>query len=1138
MTQAPPPDTSRLRIVRTRRAYSRWAADQTFEDYALRFTARKARAATPMRAALTALGSTSFLALEAMGGTLTLAFGFSNTLLATLLATVVIFCITLPLCVAAGRAGLDIDLLTRGTGFGYIGSTITSVIYASFTFIFFGLEAAILAGTLHALLGMPLWLAYLGCSVIIIPLVTWGMTFIARFQIATLPVWLALNLIPLVALLLTHPALVPGWAHFNGLTPALGEVNAIAIGSAASVIIVLVCQSAEQIDFLRFLPEQTPQNRRAWWVALVLGGPGWVVLDAFKIMAGSLLAWAVLQGGFSAAQAAQPGLMYWLAWSTCVPPQLAAVLTVALVALSQIKINITNAYAGSLAWSNFFSRLTHTHPGRVFYVLFNIAIALLLMEAGLVNTIQTGITLYAVLACAWIGAILGDVALCKPLKLSPSRIEFKRAFLPDLNLVGLGAWALAATMGFVALSGVAGPLAAAYAPFITLALACLSAPLLASITGGRTYLARQPPTDWNTRAHKTCVICEHRFEAEDMAPCPAYGGTICSLCCSLDSRCRDRCKPVSTRMAAQMATPLHSLPPRLRHVLTSPGGRFAFLLCGIVVVMALLARQTGLPFDSTLLIVSFLASTVGAWLLVMAQESRRTATRETLHQTRLLMNEIRARRRTDQALQQAREKAESASLAKTRYISGISHEIRSPLNAIMGYIQLFEHDRRIPPERLGALGIMRESGEHITSILSGLLDISRIEAGRIELHSDMVELPVFLESVAQMIRMQAQARGLRFLWQPGPLPAVVTCDEHRLRQILLNLLSNAVKFTQKGSVTFSATWKAQIAEFVIEDTGLGIPPEDQGRIFEPFERSASTASIPGTGLGLTITKLLTEILGAELTFSSTPGVGTRFRVRLMLPDRQSRPAPRLSAFPTGYAGHRRKVLIVDDNPEHRQIMRELLEQCGFDVEDVESGPACLSWLETRQADLLLLDLSMPGMDGRELALRIRAQGGPAIPILFLTGNLVESANRHVPSLDDCPVIGKPVNLSVLLENIRHILSLTWIMPDTAEAPLYPLTDETGQSGTQAPTNEGKTSSEIAHEPCGDMPPQQAAHLPPAERALLLEALDSGNLRQLKNHLAVLQANRPELQNVLAPLLALAAGYQLENLRQHLEHTQP
>jgi len=1102
-----PHPTSRLRIVRPRRAYSRWAADQTFEDYALRFTARRARTATPMRAALTALGSISFLALEAMGGTLTLAFGFANTAAAIALVTAVIFTVTLPLCVTAARAGLDIDLLTRGTGFGYIGSTITSLLYASFTFIFFGLEAAILAGTLHTLLGMPLWLAYLLCAAIVIPLVTWGITFIARFQIATQPVWFALNIIPLAVLAAAHPDLLHEWTHSGGLLTRPGILDPIAIGTAASLMIVLVCQSAEQIDFLRFLPPPTAANRRQWWTALVLGGPGWVVLDAFKLLAGSFLAWIILRAGFSATQAVQPGLMYRFAWGTFTPAPLATFLTVVLVALAQVKVNITNAYAGSLAWSNFFSRLTHTHPGRVFYVVFNVAIALVLMEAGLVSTIQTGITLYGVLACAWIGAILGDVTICKPLGLSPALVEFKRALLPDFNIVGLGAWGLAAGLGMAAYLGVFGIYASAYAPFLTLAAACLTAPLLAWLTHGRTYLARRQPADWNSRPAMTCVICEHTFEPEDMAPCPAYGGTICSLCCSLDGRCRDRCKPVSTRMNRQMAAPLRILPPALRRRVMAPGGRFSLMLGGITLGLGLVAWRMGQPWNGTVLLV-FVACAVGAWLLVMAQEGRRTATHETLHQTRLLMNEIRARRRTDHALKLAREKAEAASLAKTRYISGISHEIRSPLNAIMGYIQLLQHDARLPPERHKALGIMRESGEHITSILSGLLDISRIEAGRIELHADTIALPAFLESVAQMIRPQAMARGLNLIWQPGYLPAVVTCDEHRLRQILLNLLSNAVKFTRRGSVTFTARWHGQIAEFIIADTGPGIAEEDYGRIFEPFERGSGSAGVPGTGLGLTITRLLTEILGGELTFTSTPGAGSRFRVRLMLSDRQVELAPQLPAFPVGYDGPLRTVLVVDDNAEHRLIMREILERCGFVFEGAESGTECLDRLPFVRPDLLLLDLSMPGMDGRDLALRIRQSPFAAVPIMFLTGNLVESANRHVPSLDDCPVLGKPVNLSVLVTEIGRMLDLSWNFPtvDTAET--------------------------------ADGPTIPATALPEAEREALLALLNGGNMRRVRERLLTLQTENPALREAIAPLCELAAAYQLEALRHHLEPPAP
>jgi CheY-like chemotaxis protein len=305
-------------------------------------------------------------------------------------------------------------------------------------------------------------------------------------------------------------------------------------------------------------------------------------------------------------------------------------------------------------------------------------------------------------------------------------------------------------------------------------------------------------------------------------------------------------------------------------------------------------------------------------------------------------------------------------------------------------------------------------------------------------------------------------------------------------------------------------WNAQIAEFIIEDTGAGISPEDQIRIFEPFERGAATASIPGTGLGLTITKLLTQILGGEITFSSLVGKGSRFRLRLMLPDRQEQSIPHLPAFPLSYEGVRKTILVVDDNRDHRKIMREILDRCGFMVAEAESGTDCLGRLDAVQPDMLLLDLSMPGMDGRELALRVRQGAWRHLPILFLTGNLVESANRHVPSLEGCPVLGKPVDLADVIQEIGNLLDLTWTTTD---------------SSPSAPS-----SVNPPHETA------DAGGLPTHEKDLLLAILDSGDLRRMKEHLALLQTSAPHYATDISTLLELANSYRLEALRQHLEAT--
>lgn len=1110
-----PANTTRLRIVRMRRDYNRWVANQTLEDYALRFTAKSARIGSRLRVANTALGSISFLALEAIGGTLTLSFGFANVCVAVLAVTVLIFLISLPICAAAARSGLDIDLLTRGAGFGYIGSTITSLIYATFTFLFFGIEAAILANMLDRFLMIPLWIAYILCAVVIVPLVTYGVTFIARLQLVTQPIWLVLNLVPLVAVLGLHHGWLSGWSHYQG-TDARG-LDIEAIGTAASIMFVLISQTAEQVDFIRFMPERRSAGDTAWWSAVILGGPAWILFDAFKILAGSLLMWAGLNAGYSGLEAVQPTEMYRLAYSTILPPWPAIAATVALVAVSQVKINVTNAYAGSLAWSNFFSRLTHSHPGRVFYVFFNVAIALTLMEAGILDTIQRGLVLYADLAAAWMGALVADLVINKPVGWSPPVIEFKRAHLPDINPVGVGAMIIGAGSGLAAYAGMLGTTLAAFGPFLSLGLAFVAAPGIAWATGGRTYLARRPRAGWSKRGIITCTICEHGFEHEDMAFCPAYGGAICSLCCSLDSRCGDSCKPTSTRLPAQLMAPmgplLRLLPERFRGRLDTRLSRFVLLLLAASAAIYSLLAADGRTVPGGALLTAILVAAILSWLAVLVGESRRNAVVETRRQTRLLMNEIAAHGRTDAALQKARDKAEAASHAKSRYVVGISHELRSPLNAILGYAQLMESDARIPPERQRGIRIIRESGEHLSAIIAGLLDISRIEAGRIELYRDRIRLPELLEGLAQMLRPQAEAKGLRLIYDAHALPAVVHADEHRLRQILINLLSNAIKFTTTGMVHLSVSWRAQIAEFIVTDTGSGIQAGDLERIFEPFERAAP-ATVPGTGLGLTITRLLTEILGGEITVSSTPGSGSRFRVRLLLSDTADDESPLITEHVAGHVGSTRRILVADDNAGHRALMSDLLTPLGFDVRTSADGPECLVTAADFLPDLFLLDLSMPGMDGFQLARRLRETDAGRAPIIFISGEVQNGRTLETnlglgADLNDCALLSKPVELAALLRQIGAQLNLQWVQSDGTIALA-------AQDDQQKRVGAGNAQS-LSH----------------AQVEQLRVLVEGGSVRALREQMNVLERETPGLAHALQPLRGLLSSYQLDALRNAL-----
>ncbi|WP_376781667.1 purine-cytosine permease family protein, partial [Stutzerimonas balearica] len=500
-----------------------------------RFTPKAFRKWSEFRIANTALGAVSFLALEAIGGTLALSYGFTNTLWAILAVALVIFLTGLPISYYAARYGVDMDLLTRGAGFGYIGSTITSLIYASFTFLFFALEAAIMALALELYLSIPLALAYVLCAIIIIPLVTYGITRISRLQLWSQPLWLFLLLLPYAFVIAKNPGALADLPSFAGREGDGGAFNLLSFGAACTVALALITQIGEQVDYLRFLPEKTRQNRTRWWAAMLLAGPGWIIPGALKMLAGAFLAFLALQHEIPVDKATEPTQMYLVAFSyVFASPEWALGAMVLFVIVSQVKINVTNAYAGSLAWSNFFARVTHSHPGRVVWLVFNVVIALMLMELGVFEAIEQVLGLYANVAIAWIGALVADLVINKPLGLSPRHIEFKRAHLYDINPVGVGAMLIASLLAILAHLGLLGTLAQAASPMIALVVALICAPLIAWLTQGRYYIARtSEPALLYPRQQGTidCGLCSNPFEPEDMAFCPAYGCPICSLCC-------------------------------------------------------------------------------------------------------------------------------------------------------------------------------------------------------------------------------------------------------------------------------------------------------------------------------------------------------------------------------------------------------------------------------------------------------------------------------------------------------------------------------------------------------------------------------------------------------------------------------
>ncbi|CDS53851.1 Two-component hybrid sensor and regulator [Polaromonas sp. CG9_12] len=1127
------------RIVKVRRDYNSWVASETMEDYALRFTPQRFRKWSEWRVANTAFGAASFLILEAVGATLLVKYGFTNAFWAIVATGLIIFLAGLPISIYAARHGVDMDLLTRGAGFGYIGSTLTSLIYASFTFIFFALEAAVMAYALELAFGIPPRWGYLVCALVVIPLVTHGVSTISRLQVWTQALWLIMLVVPFAYVFLHAPGAFSGVVNYAGEKGASGTFNLHLFGAALTVGIALITQMGEQADYLRFMPVQTEANRWRWWAAVLVGGPGWVVLGVVKKLGGALLAYLAISNMVPLDRAVDPNQMYLAAYEYVFHDYGWAVGATALfVLVSQLKINVTNAYAGSLAWSNFFSRLTHSHPGRVVWLVFNTVIAFMLMEMNVFQALGDVLGLYSNIAIAWVMAVVADLVVNKPLGLSPKGIEFKRAHLYDINPVGVGAMVLASLLSITAHLGLYGELARAFSAVIAMTTAFVAAPLIAWATKGRYYIARQTPQPANVGlyeryATQRCVICERSYEGPDMAHCPAYQGAICSLCCTLDARCGDLCKPHAS-LTAQWSAALRWVLPRAAWPFLDNGLSHFLLLMGVIVpllatVFGLLYRQemtslAELAGSESALRSGFLKAYMAllviaglvAWWLVLAHKSRQVAQEESNRQTHLLMQEIESHRQTDEALQQAKRVADQANQAKSRYISAISHELRTPLNSILGYAHMGE-DSTIPPHRQQAVSVIKRGGEHLLSLIEGTLDIARIEAGKLMLNVRPMQFADCVHEVAGMFELQAAAKGLRFAFEAaGNLPELVRADEQRVRQVLINLVGNAIKFTAEGQVTFRVRHAREMAHIDIKDTGPGMNAAELENIFEPFARGStagqSVGGASGAGLGLTIAKMLTDLMGGEMTVVSTPGKGSVFRIRLFLPEVHldagaSRGIKVRSARrqPQGYEGVRRKILVVDNEEPDRELLVQLFSPMGFELYAAASGHDCLDLLAAGlRPDVIFMDLAMAGIDGWETLRRVRSSGHTGIHLAIVSANAFDKGIDNNVGIRPEDFILKPVRHTELFDWLERQLGLRW------------------QYEAQA----------VNAEPVAAM---AAPHVCPddAQLASLLEVVNLGFYRGILNKLADIENQQPDTAAFVEEMRVLARQFRFETMASQL-----
>ncbi|MEL7036965.1 MAG: CHASE2 domain-containing protein [Cyanobacteria bacterium J06592_8] len=420
-----------------------------------------------------------------------------------------------------------------------------------------------------------------------------------------------------------------------------------------------------------------------------------------------------------------------------------------------------------------------------------------------------------------------------------------------------------------------------------------------------------------------------------------------------------------------------------------------------------------------------------------------------------ISNDITERKQVQAELEKAKEAADTANKAKSTFLANMSHELRTPLNAILGFTQLMYRFPKLSSDQKEYLDIIGRSGEHLLSLINEVLDLSKIEAGRMTLYKNSFDLYKLLHTIGEMLKLKANAQGLQLIINQAPnLAQYIKTDERKLRQVLINLIGNGIKFTKQGSI--SVTVRSQplaVKEdkyshalyFEVKDTGAGIAPEDLEGLFEAFTQTeVGQKAEEGTGLGLPISRKFIQLMGGNLTVSSVLGEGTTFKfdIKVSLANADDISTPASERRVIGIAENQPiyRILVVDDQSENRQLLLKLLTPLGFKLREAVNGSDAVNQWESWQPDLILMDMRMPVMDGRDATQHIREQerqlemqeNEKQVVIIGLTASTLKEEQEALLGVGCDEILYKPFQENVLLERMATNLGIRYLYEESAD----------------------------------------------------------------------------------------------------------